>query len=149
MFGDIKAGLVLADLMLVHSFSHFFLGSFGSAFYRHELEKFGMRVVSATQELGDDANGNLMTNVLSAFDEYSSLETAKHVTRSMRAEVIGTVRSGGTSTPMRKLDDLVTEALCEKALEPSRLIALKKPWFGWAPVAEVKHQPSRKPFGSI
>ena len=33
--------------------------------------------------MSDDANGTLMRNVLSAFDEYTSLETAKHVTRSM------------------------------------------------------------------
>jgi len=53
------------------------------AFYCRELVKYGVRVISATQEMTDDANGALMRNVLSAFDEYTSLETAKHVTRSM------------------------------------------------------------------
>jgi DNA invertase Pin-like site-specific DNA recombinase len=33
--------------------------------------------------VGEDSSGLLIRNVLSAFDEYSSLETAKHVTRSM------------------------------------------------------------------
>jgi site-specific DNA recombinase len=83
MLADIKAGVTVAELLLVHSLSRFFRGSFGFAFYCRELGKYGVRVVSATQELSDDANGALMRNVLSAFDEYTSLETAKHVTRSM------------------------------------------------------------------
>lgn len=83
MLADIKAGIVRADLLLVHSLSRFFRDSFGLAFYCRELAKYGVRVISATQEMSDDANGTLMRNVLSAFDEYTSLETAKHVTRSM------------------------------------------------------------------
>jgi hypothetical protein len=52
-------------------------------FVLRELAKYGGRVIFATQEMSDDANGALMRNVLSAFDEYTSLETAKHVIRSM------------------------------------------------------------------
>jgi len=83
MMADIKAGLVAADLILVHSLSRFFRDSFGFAFYERELAKYGVRVISATQEVSDDSNGRLIRNVLSSFDEYTSLETAKHVTRSM------------------------------------------------------------------
>jgi len=83
LLADVKSGAVVGDLLLVHSFSRFFRDSFGFAFYSKELAKFGIRVVSATQEVGDDSSGLLMRNVLSAFDEYSSLETAKHVSRSM------------------------------------------------------------------
>src|SRR5580704_5457960 len=83
MIADIKAGIVRADLLLVHSLSRFFRDSFGLAFYCRELAKYGVRVISATQEMSDDANGTLMRNVLSAFDEYTSLETAKHTLRSM------------------------------------------------------------------
>lgn len=83
MLADIRSGIVAGDLLLVHSFSRFFRDTFGSAFYGRELEKFGVRVISATQEVSEDSSGGLIRNVLSAFDEYSSLETAKHVTRSM------------------------------------------------------------------
>jgi DNA invertase Pin-like site-specific DNA recombinase len=83
MLGDIKSGAIIGDLLLVHSFSRFFRDSFGFAFYGREFGKFGVRVVSATQDVGEDSSGLLIRNVLSAFDEYSSLETAKHVTRSM------------------------------------------------------------------
>ncbi len=83
LIADVKAGAVAGDLLLVHSFSRFFRDSYGSAFYSRELAKHGVRVISATQEVSDDSSGLLIRNVLSAFDEYSSLETAKHVTRSM------------------------------------------------------------------
>jgi site-specific DNA recombinase len=83
MLADIRSGPVAGDLLLVHSFSRFFRDTFGSAFYGRELEKFGVRLISATQEVGEDSSGALIRNVLSAFDEYSSLETAKHVSRSM------------------------------------------------------------------
>ncbi len=83
MIADIKSGVIVADVLLVHSFSRFFRDSYGSAFYSRELAKHGVRVVSATQDVGEDASGALIRNVLSAFDEYQSLETAKHVQRSM------------------------------------------------------------------
>ena len=83
MLADVKAGIVRADLLLVHSLSRFFRDSFGLAFHCRELTKYGVRVISATRDMSDDANGALMRNVLSAFDEYTSLETAKHVIRSM------------------------------------------------------------------
>lgn len=83
MLADVKSGAVVGDLLLVHSFSRFFRDTYGSAFYSRELEKHGVRLISATQEVGEDSSGLLIRNVLSAFDEYSSLETAKHVARSM------------------------------------------------------------------
>ncbi len=74
---------MIADVLLVHSFSRFFRESYGFAFYGRELAKHGVRVISATQEVGEDSSGELMRTMLSAFDEYSSQETAKHVRRSM------------------------------------------------------------------
>ena len=83
MIEDVKSKAVSADFILVHSFSRFFRESFGSAFYSRELAKHGVQVASMTQEIGDGAQGELMRQVLSSFDEYNSAETAKHVSRSM------------------------------------------------------------------
>ena len=104
MIADIKAGIVRADLLLVHSLSRFFRDFFGLAFYCRELAKYGVRVISATQEMSDDANGTLMRNVLSAFDEYTSLETAKHVTRSMLENARRGHRNGATALRLSHRD---------------------------------------------
>ena len=83
MIADVKSKAVSADLILVHSFSRFFRDAVGSAIYTRDLGKHGVQVISMTQEIGEGAQGELMRQVLSSFDEYHSAETAKHVSRSM------------------------------------------------------------------
>lgn len=47
------------------------------------LAKAGVRLVSMTQELGDDPMSTMIRQILALFDEYQSKETRKHVQRSM------------------------------------------------------------------
>lgn len=72
------------DVVVVHSFSRFFRDAFLAENYRRRLEKNGVNLVSITQELSDDPNGNMIRQVFNLFDEYQSKETAKHVLRSMK-----------------------------------------------------------------
>lgn len=71
------------DVVLVHSFSRFFRDSFKFEFYRRKLQKAGVSVVSLTQAVPDDPQGDLIRSVLTSFDSYSSAENAKHVKRCM------------------------------------------------------------------
>ena len=72
------------DAIVVHSFSRFFRDAFGLEFYVRKLAKHGVRLVSITQELGDDPAQVMMRQVIALFDEYQSKENAKHVIRSMK-----------------------------------------------------------------
>ena len=72
------------DIIAVHSFSRFFRDAFGLEFYVRKLAKHGVRLVSITQELGDDPAQVMMRQVIALFDEYQSKENAKHVLRSMK-----------------------------------------------------------------
>jgi site-specific DNA recombinase len=72
------------DVIVVHSFSRFFRDAFGLEFYVRKLAKHGVRLVSITQELGDDPAQVMMRQVIALFDEYQSKENAKHVIRSMK-----------------------------------------------------------------
>jgi len=72
------------DVIIVHSFSRFFRDAFGLEFYLRKIAKHGMRLVSITQELGDDPAQVMMRQVIALFDEYQSKENAKHVLRSMK-----------------------------------------------------------------
>jgi site-specific DNA recombinase len=72
------------DVIVVHSFSRFFRDAFVLEFYVRKLAKHGVRLVSITQELGDDPAQVMMRQVIALFDEYQSKENAKHVLRSMR-----------------------------------------------------------------
>ena len=72
------------DVIVVHSFSRFFSDSFGLEMYIRKLAKEGVRLVSITQELGDDPAQVMMRQVIALFDEYQSRENAKHVLRAMK-----------------------------------------------------------------
>src|SRR5450631_3282492 len=68
------------DVIVVHSFSRFFRDQFQLEFYVRRLAKNGVRLVSITQELGDDP----MSNMIRQIDEYQSKENAKHTLRAMK-----------------------------------------------------------------
>jgi site-specific DNA recombinase len=69
------------DVILVHSFSRFFRDQFQLEFYVRRLAKNGVRLVSITQELGDDPMSNMIRQIMALFDEYQSKENAKHTLR--------------------------------------------------------------------
>src|SRR5499427_9436124 len=66
------------DTIVVHSFSRFFRDQFQLEFYCRRLAKNGVRLVSITQELGDDPMSNMIRQIMALFDEYQSKENAKH-----------------------------------------------------------------------
>ena len=72
------------DAVVVHSFSRFFRDAFGLEMYVRKLAKHGVRLVSITQELGDDPSQVMMRQVIALFDEYQSRENGKHVLRAMK-----------------------------------------------------------------
>ena len=57
-------------------YSRYFRDAFGLEFYVRKLAKHGVKLVSMTQELGDDPAQVMMRQVISLFDEYQSKENA-------------------------------------------------------------------------
>ena len=72
------------DVVVVHSFSRFFRDAFEMEYYYRRLGKNGVRLVSITQELGDDPMHDMMRRIMALFDEYQSKENAKHVLRALK-----------------------------------------------------------------
>src|SRR4030081_2517968 len=72
------------DVIVVHSFSRFFRDQFQLEFYVRRLAKARVRLVSITQELGDDPMSNMIRQIMALFDEYQSKENAKHTLRAMK-----------------------------------------------------------------
>lgn len=72
------------DVVVVHSFSRFFRDHFELEFYVRKLAKNGVRLVSITQEMGDDPMHVMMRQIMALFDEYQSKENAKHVLRALK-----------------------------------------------------------------
>ncbi|QRM56398.1 recombinase family protein [Sinorhizobium sp. BG8] len=72
------------DVILIHSYSRIFRDHFSLEMYIRSLSKHDVRLVSITQEFGDDPAHVMMRQMISLFDEYQSKETGKHVLRSMK-----------------------------------------------------------------
>jgi site-specific DNA recombinase len=72
------------DIVIVHSFSRFFRDHFELEFYVRKLAKNGVKLVSITQEIGDDPMHVMMRQIMALFDEYQSKENAKHVLRALK-----------------------------------------------------------------
>jgi len=72
------------EIIVVHSFSRFYRDQFQFEFYVRKLAKNGVRLISITQELGDDPMSVMMRKIMALFDEYQSKENAKHTLRAMR-----------------------------------------------------------------
>jgi site-specific DNA recombinase len=72
------------DIIVVHSFSRFFRDQFQLEFYVRRFAKNGVRLVSITQELGDDPMSNMIRQIMALFDEYQSRENTKHTLRAMK-----------------------------------------------------------------
>ena len=75
-------------VVVVHSFSRFFRDAFGLEFYVRKLAKHNVKLMSMTQELGDDPAQIMMRQVIALFDEYQSRENAKHVIRAMKENTL-------------------------------------------------------------
>lgn len=84
------------DVIVVHSYSRFFRNELELGLRARALEKRGIRLVSITQEVGDDPAGVMLRQILALFDEYTSTETAKHVARAMAENARQGYFNGGT-----------------------------------------------------
>src|SRR5579859_1371167 len=72
------------DVVVVHSFSRFFRDAFNMEFYVRKLAKNGVKLLSITQEIGDDPVHQMMRQIMALFDEYQSKENAQHVMRALK-----------------------------------------------------------------
>ena len=69
------------DAVVVHSFSRFAREHFALEYHVRRLRKHNVRLVSITQDLGDDPMNVTVRQVFALFGEYQSKENAKHVLR--------------------------------------------------------------------
>jgi site-specific DNA recombinase len=97
MVDAILYGGLECELIVVHSFSRFFRDQVIGELYIRSLAKRGVRVVSLTQHTDESPEGHLMRRILAIFDEYQSLETAKHVRRSLHENALQGLWNGGNT----------------------------------------------------
>ena len=92
---DVKDGFV--DVIVVYKLNRIFRNAYESQKYRKLLKKYGVKLMSVTQQIDEDTSaGRLMTNVLSDIDQYQSETISDHVKSSMREMARQGYFTGGT-----------------------------------------------------
>ncbi len=84
MIGDASLVPPPFEAIVVHSLSRFFRDALEFGLYERKLKKSGVKVISITQQTGDDPSGEMARKLFSLFDEYQSKENAKHTLRAMK-----------------------------------------------------------------
>ena len=72
------------QVIVIHSFSRFFRDGIEFGVYERKLAKNGVRVISITQHTAEDSSGDMMRRIITLFDEHTSKEISKHVSRTMK-----------------------------------------------------------------
>jgi site-specific DNA recombinase len=72
------------DAIVVHSYSRLYRDLIGMEMAAKRLQKVRVDLISATQPSGTDPTQQLVRQIVSLFDQHTSVENAKNVTRAMR-----------------------------------------------------------------
>ena len=83
------------DYVLVYKLNQFARNRYDSAQYKHRLKKYGIKVISAMENIADDPSGILLESVIEGMAEYYSVELAENVMRGMTENALECKWPGG------------------------------------------------------
>lgn len=90
--------------ILVYQLDRFARNRFDSAIYKNKLQKNGVRVFSAKENISNDASGVLMESLLEGMAEYYSVELSQKVQRGMKINAEKCLYNGGIPPLGYKID---------------------------------------------
>lgn len=76
------------DFVLVYQLDRFARNRYDSAIYKSKLKKNSVRVISARENITDDASGILVEGRLESMAEYFSAELSQKVKRGIRESLL-------------------------------------------------------------
>lgn len=83
------------QLCIVHKLDRFARNRYDSAFYRRELEKCGVKVVSVLEQLDDSPESIILESVLEGMAEYYSKNLAREVRKGLNENALSAKHNGG------------------------------------------------------
>lgn len=92
------------QVVLCYQFDRFARNRYDSATNKNKLKKNGVRVISARENISEDASGILMESVLEGMAEYYSVELSQKVKRGMGINAEKGLYNGGTIPLGLKVD---------------------------------------------
>lgn len=93
MIHDSKSGIF--DLIVVHKLDRFARNRYDSAFYKNELKKHGVRIISVLEQLDDSPESVILESVLEGLAEYYSKNLAREVRKGLNENALKALHNGG------------------------------------------------------
>lgn len=93
------------DAVVVYKLDRFARNKYDSATFKYKLNKYGVRVISATENISDNPEGIILEAVLEGMAEYYSRELSQKVRRGCRESALKAKNLGGTVPLGYKLED--------------------------------------------
>ena len=84
------------EVVIVYKLNRFARNRYDSASYKHKLKKYGVKVVSAMENIADDPSGILLESVIEGMAEYYSAELSENVIRGQTENILEGKWAGGT-----------------------------------------------------
>lgn len=107
------------EFVLVYQLDRFARNRYDSATYKTKLKKNGVRVISAKENISDDASGILMESVLEGMAEYYSVELSQKVKRGMAINGEKCLYNGGNIEIGLKVDKESRKYLIDEETAPT------------------------------
>lgn len=89
------SSLGLFDVVIVHKLDRFSRDRYDSAFYKRQLKKNGVRLISVLEPLDDSPESIILESVLEGMAEYYSRNLAREVMKGMRETALQCKHTGG------------------------------------------------------
>ena len=83
------------EKILVYKLDRFSRNRYDNAIYKHKLQQYGVKVISATEIISDSPEGMIMESLLEMFAELYSRDLSQKVKRGMRENVLKGLTIGG------------------------------------------------------
>ena len=96
MIKDSTSGLF--DIILVWKLDRFARNRYDSAYYKAQLKKNGVRVISAKETISDGPEGIILESMLEGYAEYYSAELSQKIIRGMTENALNAKFNGGSKT---------------------------------------------------
>ena len=93
------------EAVIVYQLDRFARNRYDSAIYKAKLKKNGVRLISAKENISDDASGILMEAVLEGMAEYYSVELSQKIKRGMNLNAEKCLAIGGMRTLGYKVEN--------------------------------------------
>ncbi len=89
------SGLGIFDVIIVHKLDRFARNRYDSAFYKRELRKNGIKLMSVLENLDDSPESIILESVLEGMAEYYSKNLAREVMKGMKETALQCKHNGG------------------------------------------------------